>query len=52
MVEGNIGMVMVDNNVTEDTVEGKWLLSWSRVTLARSLSRAMLLRTWSRASVC
>ena len=32
VVEWNVGEVVVEGNVTEDAAEGKWLLSWSRVT--------------------
>ena len=32
VVECNVGEVVVEGNVTEDAAEGKWLLSWSRVT--------------------
>ena len=35
VVNCNVGEVMVEGNVTEDAVEVKWLLSWSRATLAR-----------------
>ena len=35
VVNYNVGEVMVEGNVTEDAVEVKWLLSWSRATLAR-----------------
>ena len=41
-VEGIIGDVVVKGNVTEDMVEGNWLLSWSRATLVRLWSWAMM----------
>ena len=35
VVNCNVGKVIVEGNVTEGAVEVKWLLSWSRATLAR-----------------